>query len=102
MPPGKIAPAGHMIHRNPGCVLVWTTRRYRTFSDGRGGALFDVGEPTRVAWYREGRTATRAEVLESIESGLPILRELAQEDGPAGAIDLERRYRLVEPLLPAS
>jgi hypothetical protein len=37
--------------------------------------LFRIGEPTSVAWYAEGRPATRKEVLVSIDSGLPLLQE---------------------------
>lgn len=36
---------------------------------GQGGTLFDIGEPTEVWWWCEGRDATQAEVLASIESG---------------------------------
>jgi len=33
-----------------------------------GGVLCKVGTPTETLWYAEGRAATRAEVVESIES----------------------------------
>jgi hypothetical protein len=65
--------AGLMIKRNPGCTLLWTTTSYKLISDN-GGVLFRVGDPTQVSWWKEGRTATRAEVMHSIETGLPILR----------------------------
>jgi hypothetical protein len=29
--------------------------------------------PVEIKWYAEGRAATRAEVMASIESGLPLL-----------------------------
>jgi hypothetical protein len=73
---------GLMIRRNPGVALVWITRQpLRVFEDGRGGRLFDIGEPVAAEWYAEGRSATRAEVMASIESGLPILRAEAEKDG---------------------
>lgn len=65
---------GFAITRNPGVALVWVTRSYRRISDGRGGILFEVGEPLRTTWWCEGRPATRDEVLHSIETGLPFLR----------------------------
>jgi hypothetical protein len=74
-------PPGLMIRRNPGVCLVWSTREYRMIR-APNGVLFRVGEPTAVRWFAEGRQATRAEVLASIESGLPILREAAERDGP--------------------
>jgi hypothetical protein len=67
--------AGMMIGRNPGITCVWTTTHWTKFSDGRGGFLFDIGAPVSASWWREARPATRAEVLASMESGLPILRE---------------------------
>lgn len=64
---------GVMIKRNPGVILLWITKGYRVVKDDEGFVL-RLGAPTEVAWYREGRFATRAEVLESIESGLPALQ----------------------------
>jgi hypothetical protein len=76
IPEDKVEVSGIMIKRNPGVTLVWTTKQYKAFSDGKGkgGVLFDVGVPENVQWYCEGRYATRDEVLASINSGLPILR----------------------------
>jgi len=92
-------PAGIMIKRNPGVALVWITRDYRRVSGGNKGSLFKVGDPEELLWFCEGRTATRAEVLASIESGLPILRKTAEEDGPRALLELkamtERAMQLV-------
>lgn len=88
--------AGIGIGRNPGVVCLWTTREYKVFHAGRGqtpggdGVMFEIGAPTSTEWYAEGRPATRAEVDESIESGLPLLREAAELDGPDGLAHLER------------
>ena len=71
-------PAGHMITRNPGVTLLWTTEGYTLFKDGRGGVLIHIGDPTAVEWWREGRAATRAEVEESIRTGLPELVAMAE------------------------
>jgi hypothetical protein len=71
LPCGAVTAAGEMIKRNPGVALVWVTKRYEAFPDGKGGTLFDIGEPHAVEWYAQGREASRAEVLESIETGLP-------------------------------
>jgi hypothetical protein len=73
-------PAGIMIERNPGVTLIWLCRTYRVQRE-RDGLLFRLGHPARVEWYSEGRKATRAEVLESIRTGLPTLAEIAQQDG---------------------
>jgi hypothetical protein len=75
-------PAGLMIERNPGVSLLWVTRSFRTTREPGGGYLFRIGSPVQLEWYAEGRTATRDEIMASIESGLPILQEQAELDGP--------------------
>ena len=75
--------SGVMITRNPGVTLLWITRSYRIVSDGKGGALFEVGDPERVEWYSQGRPATREEVEESVRTGLPLLLEIASQE-PGG------------------
>ena len=96
-------PAGEMIRRNPGVALVWVTgyRSWSTFDDGNGGALFNVGEPKRVMWYAHGRDASRAEVMESIDSGLPILGEMAGQQGPEAVAELERMHQRALELVPS-
>jgi hypothetical protein len=100
----KPAP-GVMVERNPGVTLLWYTRRHELQTvRGRPGAgdgiLFKLGRAFKTEWFREGRPATRAEVLESIETGLPIIREKAeQHDGPEGMalleIQITQAYRLL-------
>ena len=72
--------AGDMIERNPGVTALWTCRGwalnkrgYSVFRDQAGKPLIEVGNPVSVSWWREGREATRAEVQESIRTGLPLL-----------------------------
>lgn len=89
------------IQRNPGAMVVWVTRGTRIKCADADGLLFDLGEPERVAWYARGRTATRDEVMASIDSGLPILRDMAESEGPAALADLERAIAAVQPYLPA-
>lgn len=96
-------PAGVMIRRNPGVTLVWTSTSWYAFRQpgGVSGILIDVGDPTSTEWYAEGREATRAEVLDSIESGLPILAEQAMKDGGDAALDeLQRMVERAQPYLP--
>jgi hypothetical protein len=72
--------AGMAITRNPGVAMLWVTREYELFDDGRGGKLIQMGEPQSVEWYACGRLATRAEVMASIDSGLPNLEALARQE----------------------
>lgn len=103
MPEGARNPAGVMIRRNPGVALAWVTgyRSWSTFDDGNGGTLFDVGEPREALWFARGRAATRAEVLASIGSGLPILRAEAEAEGQDAVAELERQHADALRLIPA-
>ena len=98
--------AGTMIRRNPGVVLVWVTSgtvQVRQLPpEYGGGVLFDIGAPTAVEWWAEGRPATRAEVEESIRTGLPLLEESAREDGPEALDELERMHQRALRYLPAA
>lgn len=90
----KFAEGG--LRRNPGAVCIWTTTTFRAFRSPTGSVLFDLGDPSSTEWYAEGRPATRAEVDESITTGLPLLRAPAEEQDAqqrgAGAVaELERR-----------
>jgi ferredoxin len=98
--------AGVMIERNPGVSLLWYTRRHMLLTvrnrPGAGdGLLFQLGRPFKTEWYCRGRPATRAEVLESMESGIPLLRAQAEKhDGPAATAHLEHQITQAYRLLP--
>jgi hypothetical protein len=99
MPPdGKVAGIG--IMRNPGVVLLWTTLSYRAFRPQGGGALFEVGDPVQLEFFAEGRKATREEILASMESGLPLLMQAAETEGPEAVAALQAQYAKALELLP--
>lgn len=81
---------GMAITRNPGVAMLWFTRSFEVFNDGRGRPLITMGNPVAVEWYAEGRIATRAEVEESIATGLPILEAVARTEAESGAIEALR------------
>lgn len=103
MPEEAVAPAGLMIRRNPGVALVWVTgyRSWSTFTDNDGGTLFEIGDPKRVLWFARGREATRDEVLLSLDTGMPLLAEVAEQDGPDAMAELTRRLDRALELVPA-
>jgi hypothetical protein len=108
MPAGHVEAPGVGLKRNPGATLVWVTRdRLKPFSVPRGpngeraGTLFDIGSPIKTLWFAEGRPALRAEVLASIESGLPLLLEVAKTDRDGALAELERRRLDAMQYLPA-
>lgn len=81
MPAEKLQ-AGIGIQRNPGVTMLWTST-YSTFRPYHGGSgiLFAFEEPTAVEWWARGSPATRVEVVESVDSGFPLLLEQAQLQG---------------------
>jgi hypothetical protein len=108
IPEGTVRPAGHMIERNPGVTLLWyvTETRFRAFlAAGEMGAppgmLFELGPPAWVEWYAEGRRAMRHEVIASIDSGLPALRDVAAAQGPAAERALAEQHFAALQLVPS-
>ena len=95
------SPPGFGLKRNPGVVLVWITHNFKPFAL-QGDYLITMGDPVSVFFWREGRAATRAEILESIEGGYPSLQELAEMQGPAAVAALERSRARAMTLLPAA
>jgi len=94
------AVAGIMIERNPGATMLWFTRNHRLLPNNNG-VLWQLGRPFKVEWYSRGREATSDEVLESFETGLPALRDMAAEhDGPDGMAELEKRIAKARKYLP--
>src|SRR5437660_2185721 len=81
MPENFILPGGVMLERNPGVSLIWVCESYKHFKTG-DGILFEVGDARALEWYARGRKATRDEIMASIEGGLPILRDMAEKEGP--------------------
>lgn len=96
LPDDAIAPAGEGLRRNPGAVCIWTTLSFKAWQPQGGGVLFRLGDPEHTEWYAQGRPATRAEVDESIRTGLPVLYDMArqqdeQETGGRAEADLAGR-----------
>ena len=77
------APGAAVAH-NPGVTAIWTTRSHQPFADGKGGLLFQMGDPHEVLWYAEGRIASRPEANEALDQEMALLRQLTR-DGAGGA-----------------
>ena len=92
-------PAGIMIERNPGVTAVWITKDYRLAKHDQG-VLFKIGEPTNIFWFAQGRTATRAEVQASIDSGYPILLDMALEESSEAVAELAKQHQRAMQYLP--
>lgn len=97
-----VSAAGLGIRRNPGVSAVWSTKRSERFQawEGKAGYLWRLGEPTSISWWCRGRQATRDEVMESINSGMPLLEELADKEGRNAQLALRGAYRTALGLIP--
>jgi hypothetical protein len=102
MPIGVESPGGFAISRNPGVAAVWITRGFEWFNDGRGKWLITVGAADSVLWFCEGRAATRAEVDESVATGMPALLSAAQRDGRFAVEELGKQAKRAEQWYPAA
>lgn len=86
--PANATQAGVGIKRNPGVTMLWQSAGYKVWRPKSGGVLFDIGDPLSVTWFCEGRQATRAEVMRSVETGLPLLLEQAAKGGATACFQL--------------
>ena len=97
LPETAIPPAGIGITRNPGVTAVYVTRGFRIFNDDKGQPLLRMSEEwTAIEWWAEGRKATREEIEHSIDTGIPILMDLAEKQGPQAVADLNKALRRLE------
>jgi hypothetical protein len=97
----RLTVAGEMIERNPGVVCLYEARSARPFNAGNGW-LIRLGPPERVDFWAQGRKATRAEIMESITSGLPSLEARARQEGSEACAELGRLTAEALKLLPAA
>jgi hypothetical protein len=65
-----------------------------------GNVLFALGDPDALEWWCRGRKATRLEILDAIHSGLPLLRQMAEQDGPMAVDEFNRQCARVLELVP--
>jgi hypothetical protein len=92
---GIVDPPGEMIERNPGTSCIWITKNYRVFKvepsqSGQSDYLIEMGDPTSMLWFYQGKNATREQVDTSIYSGIPILQDMAEKEGPKAVIELTK------------
>lgn len=99
LPPEMIPAAGHHLPHNPGAMCLWMTKSYRLerTQHGNDGVLFELGDPTELAWFVEGRLAAGEEVKAAIRKGLPQLTALAARQ-PGGVEALDWQVRRFEEL----
>lgn len=97
----KHMPPGVAIMRNPGAVAVWITTSWELMR-APGGFLFQIGDPHAVYWYANGAPASLDDVREGFESGVEILREVANAQDPAARAYLDRKVAYARAYLPSA
>lgn len=92
LPEQRIEAPGYTIDRNPGVTCIWVCKTFRVFKAHAGGQgqLIQLDDPIDVLWYAEGKTATRAQVMASIESGYPLLVDAAKKEGGEALAELPK------------
>ena len=85
-----VKPAGIMLEHNPGATALWTATSYRVDRVDHG-VLFGLGPFVGLEFWAEGKLATRKQVGDAIDKGLPLLRRAAELDGPAGRRECEEK-----------
>lgn len=92
---------GEGLLRNPGAVAVYVTRSYKPFDAGNG-YLFRLGDPTNVHWYTLGADATRQQIEDAMEAGLPAIMEIARSESPDAVTALNEYVADAKRWLPAA
>jgi hypothetical protein len=82
LPDSSIDPPGVFITRNPGCCAVWEADSYRVMRVD-GGYLIHIGPCQNVTFWREGRQASKHEVMDSVSFGIDNLIDLAMKQDVA-------------------
>jgi hypothetical protein len=100
-PAGAEDAPGFAIMRNPGVAALITTGNWSVFRPEGGGILIHFEAVRDVEWICEGREATAEEVAASIDSGLPTLYAMANEEGPEAVAALETMVRMAMKWVPA-
>jgi hypothetical protein len=104
LPPEIEEAPGFGIMRNPGATCIWVCKKFKVFrvSAKTGEWLIQIGDAVNVEWWAEGKHASREQVEQSINSGLPILLDMARQDGPDAMEEVGRRHQEAVRLLPAA
>lgn len=85
---------------NPGAACVWITESFKPYRT-ENGWLIRLGDPVETLWYSEGKQASRERIEECMRERLPLLRQVAEQDGPEAIAELERLTDAAMKYLPA-
>jgi len=89
MPEGGTV-AGVSIDRNPGVTALIESDEWHPWDAGNG-MLIEFRRIRSVEFMAEGRPASVKEVMESIETGIPLLYDMAKDEGQGATLALMRK-----------
>jgi hypothetical protein len=99
LPDERKEPGGTMLLHNPGVCCVWVTHEFAVMPVDNG-TLFRLGNPVEVRWLCHGQPATRREVVQAMDKGLPILIDVAKEESEDALKALLQAVHRVRQYLP--
>jgi len=99
-PEGYVEPAGVGLTHNPTACALYTCREWHLVKVSNG-YLLQLGEPSNVEFWHRAQLATRGQVIDAMNIGLPKLAEVAREEGPDSLAELRRMLHVAQAYLPA-
>lgn len=90
----------HALPGNPGAACIWITESFKPYRTS-GSWLIEIGAPVEVTWWAEGKPATREAILDCFDRRLPLLAQMAKEEGAAAEAHLQKLVDRTMTLLPA-
>lgn len=92
-----------MLEYNPGVSLLWECWDFAVHETSTG-LLFEMGQPRFLSWWKEGRKATREEVVAAVHHSRDEARKLVfAKHGANGVLDLARAYKFaMDHMIPKS
>ena len=100
LPEERADAPGNMLLHNPGVAACWVSDAWAPVRAERG-LLIKIGpHPVDLSFWREGRHATRQEIVDSIDAGFPKLLEIAEKEGPESVAAIMKSREAAMNLLP--
>jgi hypothetical protein len=88
-----------IMERNPGATLVWITHSYSIIDHG-DDVFFQIGEPSNVAWYSEGKLASRSAAKDALDGSVDASIEKMMVDNPRQVANLKESALNADQYLP--
>lgn len=95
-----LAAEGTLLRRTSSISAVWLTQGYKPEALPDGRTRIQLGDPTEVLWFKQGREATEAEITEELETAYALLLDTAKAEGDRAVEALTISYAMARNLAP--